>query len=323
MNEDTRQSRNVTMSSVTAVAGVTTVESSELVCECYQAGAETIDVEQVLAAEMRQKVVEFDMMVPDRKPDIRQVVDVYVKEVGIKTVDVIPNKVIIRGDMEVKVMYVAALPNEPVHAYEKEHVKFTRDIDVEGAMPGMKATADCTVEYVDYDYSECEPRKVHITIVLKFWARVTTTTEMEIYATSPVDQVGVFQNTTASASVESMANAYQFTDEKIAMSQMGSSKITPSVEQQAMPPIMPEEVTITEPEATAGMNLSVGGTMGRVTGNSVNVRTGPGTNYPSLAKVNRGDVVTIKEQAFGWYKVVLPDGATTGWIASWFVDTNG
>lgn len=65
---------------------------------------------------MKQKVVEFDMFVPAQKPDIEQIVDVYVKDVEINSVDVIPNKVIIRGDLEVKVMYVADLPNQPVPA---------------------------------------------------------------------------------------------------------------------------------------------------------------------------------------------------------------
>lgn len=321
MSDATRHGHSTVMSSnVSIQAGVTTAQSSELICECYQPGQETIDIEQVLAAEMRQKVVEFDLMVPRRKPDIKQVVDVYVKDVCINTIDVIPNKVIIRGDMRVKVMYVADLPNEPVHAIEKEHVKFTRDIDVEGAMPEMKATADCTVEYVDYDFSECEPRKAHVTIVLKFWTRVTTTTEMEIYATTPADQAGALEHTTASASAGSAANSHQFTQTQVSSEQMGGTGFAPG--EANLPPIVTGEVEAVEPKASAGTTMSISGSTGRVTGNNVNVRTGPGTNYPSLGKVNRGDVVTIKEQAFGWYKVVLPDGSTTGWIASWFVDTD-
>lgn len=297
--------------------GVTTVASSEMVCACFQAGPEVIDVEQVLAAEMRQKVVEFDMIVPPRKPEIKQVVDVYVKDVAIKSIDVLRNRVVIRGDLKTKVMYVAALPNEPVHAIEKAHIPFTRDIEVEGALPGMKATADCTVEYVDYDQSECEPRKVHVTIVLKFWTRVTTTTEMEIVALSPVDQTGVYESGSAAMAAEGMTSAAQKGQTPEAAAQMSAETA------QALPPLQVEgEVVVTEPQSSAGESLSISGTTGTVTGNRVNVRTGPGTNYPSLAKVNQGDVVTIKEQAFGWYKVVLPDGNTTGWIASWFVRTN-
>jgi uncharacterized protein YgiM (DUF1202 family) len=65
------------------------------------------------------------------------------------------------------------------------------------------------------------------------------------------------------------------------------------------------------------MGVSGGAT---VTGTNVNVRTGPGTNFPVVTKVTKGDVVTLKDQAFGWYKVVLSDGATTGWIAGWLMN---
>jgi uncharacterized protein YgiM (DUF1202 family) len=61
--------------------------------------------------------------------------------------------------------------------------------------------------------------------------------------------------------------------------------------------------------------------MGTVTANGVNVRTGPGTNFPVVTQVNKGDTVTLKDQAFGWNKVVLNDGNTTGWIAGWLLNT--
>lgn len=314
MDDELRASGSSTASNTTAAAGATTVDSADVICGCPEPGPETIEVEQVLAVEMRQKVVELDMFVPDPKPDIEQVVDVYVKDVCIRTVDIIPNKVIIRGDLEVKVMYVADLPDEPVHAFERKRIRFTRDIDVDGADPDMKATADVQVEYVDYDF-HCrhDDRKVHVTIVLKFWTRVLTTTEMDVYALSPIDEVGVFESTTASTSSDDMVAASNFDDETVSATQTGGGDVFASSQ---------DSMLVTGPlTSTAGVNMSINGTMGTVTGNSVNVRSGPGTNYPSITKVNSGTAVTIKEQAFGWYRLVLPDG-TTGWIASWLVSTN-
>lgn len=43
---------------------------------------------------------------------------------------------------------------------------------------------------------------------------------------------------------------------------------------------------------------------GKVTGNSVNVRTGPGTTHRSLGKVNKGDKCYIIGLNEGWYKVI-------------------
>jgi hypothetical protein len=121
-------------------------------CYCFEPGLEKIQVEQVLGAEMEQRVVEFDMVVPDPKPPIEQVIDVYVKDICIKSIDVIPDKVIVRGELEVKVMYVADLPDQPVRAFERKHVRWTRDIEIPGALKNDAATADVQIEFVDYDF---------------------------------------------------------------------------------------------------------------------------------------------------------------------------
>lgn len=314
MDDKTRAasgSSNTSGVTVKTVAGVTTTESAELECGCPEPGMEKIEVEQVLGAEMAQRVVELDLFVPEQKPDIEQVVDVYVKELEITKVDVIPDKVIVRGQLEVKVMYVADLPDQPVHAFEKKHIRWTRDIVIDGAEPDMKATADATVEFVDYDF-HChhDRRKVHITVVLKVWARVVTTTEMDVYALSPVDEVGV----SGTASGSDKVSASQFSDETVSASESGGGNIAGFGEQ---------NVIVTGPMTpTAGTSVSVTGTV-TVTGSSVNIRSGPGTNFPVVTKVNKNATLTVKEQAFGWYKVVLPDGTTTGWIASWLVSGSG
>lgn len=312
MDDNTRAasgSSNTSGVTVKTVAGVTTADSAELECGCPEPGPETIEVEQVLGAEMAQRVIEMDLFVPEQKPDIEQVIDVYVKELEITKVDVIPDKVIVRGELEVKVMYVADLDNQPVHAFEKRHIRWTRDIVIDGAEPDMKATADATVEFVDYDFHHHhDRRKVHITIVLKVWARVVTTTEMDVYALTPVDEVGIVESNTASSTDK--VSASQFGDESVSASETGGGSIAGFGEQ---------NVIVTGPMTpTAGISKSVSGTV-TVTGSSVNIRSGPGTNFPVVTKVNKGITLTLKEQAFGWYKVVLPDGATTGWIASWLV----
>ncbi len=315
----TSTSANTKTSSGNGINSMMPEESEGTMCGCTQPMIEVLEVEQVLAAEMKQKILEFDMFVPRRKPDIRQVVDVYVKEVEIDSVDVIPNRAVIRGDLEVKVMYVANLPNEPVHAFEKKHIKFIRDIEVDGADPDMNATADCSVEYVDYDFDECDPRKVHITIVLKFWTRVTTTTEMEAMTMGPPEQP--FPYPAVGIANENVA-ASEFSEEQVSYNQMMYGP-QPAVPPMTPQPVVPESVTVMETvPPTAGTDMSISGKTGTLTGNGVNVRTGPGTDYPSVSKISKGSVVTIKEQAFGWYKVVLPDGNTTGWIASWFVSLN-
>ena len=278
-------------------------------CQCFEPGMEKIQVEQVLGAESAQRVLELDLFVPERKPDIEQVVDVYVKDLCIKSVDVIPDKVIVRGEFEVKIMYVADLPNQPVHAFEKHNIRWTRDIELLGAEKDMPATADVAVEYIDYDFHHHhDRRKVHVTVVLKVWARVTNTVEMDAYVVAaPIEP-----DSTSVASASGVVSASEGLTDNVSASSTGGGEIAG---------FGASNILVTGPMTpTAGMTTIPTGT-GTVSANNVNVRTGPGTNFPSITKVNKGTVVTIKEQAFGWYRVVLPDGSTTGWIASWLVET--
>lgn len=53
-----------------------------------------------------------------------------------------------------------------------------------------------------------------------------------------------------------------------------------------------------------------------VTESSVNVRSGPGTNYPVTSSAFMGDTFNLLKTENDWYQVSLPNGST-GWIASW------
>lgn len=119
-------------------------------------GAETgtIIVRQIVGEKEKQKVLDIHVVVPERKPSIEQIVDVFVKEVEVNSVDVITDKVIVRGEFEIKAIYVAALPDQPVHAVEIKHYKWTQDIDIAGARRGMDAEASVVVEFVDYDVED-------------------------------------------------------------------------------------------------------------------------------------------------------------------------
>lgn len=119
-----------------------------------ETGPQTIIVRQVVAEREKQKVLDIHVVVPDRKPAIEQIIDVFVKDVEINCVDVITDKVIVRGEFEIKAVYVADLPNQPVHAVEIKHYKWTQDIDMPGVRRGMDADASVVIEFVDYDVDE-------------------------------------------------------------------------------------------------------------------------------------------------------------------------
>lgn len=119
-----------------------------------ETGPTTIIVRQVVAEQEEQKVIDMRIDLPKNKPAIEQIIDVFVKNLEINCVDVITDKIIVRGEFEVKAVYVARLPNNPVHAIEIKHYRWTQDIDMPGARRGMDADASVIIEFVDYDVDE-------------------------------------------------------------------------------------------------------------------------------------------------------------------------
>ena len=69
----------------------------------------------------------------------------------------------------------------------------------------------------------------------------------------------------------------------------------------------------------SGGTTSSSGT-GTVTGNLVNVRSGPGTNYNSIGSYNYGATVTITGESSGWYQISY--NGQTGYISSQYVTKN-
>lgn len=55
-----------------------------------------------------------------------------------------------------------------------------------------------------------------------------------------------------------------------------------------------------------------------VTGDTVNIRSGPSTDNQVVAQVGQGHSLAVLEQTGDWYCVRLADGST-GWVASWLV----
>ena len=319
MDDNIRQGQGSTTTATFATAvGIMTSQPGETIGEnVEQGGMEKIEVEQVLAAEMRQKVVEGDMIVPSQKPDIHQVVDVYVKDVKISSIDVICNKVIVRGELEVKVSVCGgSVQTNRCMLLRKSILNLLVILMLEVQCRECRPLQTVMWNILIMILTRCEPRKVHVTLVLKFWTRVSTTvTQMDVKVLSSLDEDCTTTSTSASMSASNMASAADLAQSSSTANQSAGSECC-----QMQPPLPPFVQNVEPIQPEAGTSQSVSGMEGTVTANRVNLRTGPGTNYPSIKKLNKGDELKVKEQAFGWYKVVMDGGETTGWIASWFVN---
>lgn len=59
-------------------------------------------------------------------------------------------------------------------------------------------------------------------------------------------------------------------------------------------------------------------TKGTVTATSLNIRKGPGTNYPILGKLNAKDTVKVIDASSGWYQLLLPTGEV-GYVSKEYI----
>jgi len=83
----------------------------------------------------------------------------------------------------------------------------------------------------------------------------------------------------------------------------------------------------TSPEESASVNDANAVTtlsfpyVAEIIGNDVNIRSGPGTNYYSCGKLNKGDRVEIVSEQFGWSRIVPPAGSFS-WISMQYISIN-
>ncbi|MBR9765132.1 MAG: SH3 domain-containing protein [Rhodobacteraceae bacterium] len=59
----------------------------------------------------------------------------------------------------------------------------------------------------------------------------------------------------------------------------------------------------------------------RVTGDRVNLRSGPGTSNGVLATLSEGTSVEILDEQSGWVHLRVRDSGQTGWMADWLVSS--
>ncbi len=144
---------------------------------------EKLKVEHVVGEKTVQVVLKEEFTVPEPKPDIDKIISID-KTVKITDIQVIQDKVIIEGALNLQVVYVAALPEQPVH---HTHVKleFTQFAEILGAEPGMTARVNAKV--VDIQ-GTVNPRKVgvfEVAAVLHIFVKVTETKQIDVMVEPP------------------------------------------------------------------------------------------------------------------------------------------
>lgn len=101
-----------------------------------------------------------------------------------------------------------------------------------------------------------------------------------------------------------------------------AAKVTETVEQTQI--ILPSLIATTGSSISSGtVSASDGNDLRTVSGNRVNVRGGPSTDYGVVSKLSRGEEVRILEDnGDGWVRMQPVSGGESGWMAD-FLLTSG
>ncbi|WP_375174728.1 SH3 domain-containing protein [Pseudooceanicola sp.] len=84
----------------------------------------------------------------------------------------------------------------------------------------------------------------------------------------------------------------------------------------------PVEAVATETEGSSYVAASTPTDLREVTGNSVNMREGPGTRFSVVDQLQRGDAVEVlDEPGNGWLKLRVAESGQVGWMADFLVSS--
>ena len=115
-----------------------------------------------------QSIIQDTVSIPHGKPDAERGVEAKAR-FSIDQVRVIHNKVIVDGEVTAKILYVAALPSQPVHFFETTF-PFLEFIHLHGATPGMQALVYFNVEHINVH--AVSPRRIKVTILFEMLVKL-------------------------------------------------------------------------------------------------------------------------------------------------------
>jgi len=167
--------RNVTIRAVAAMrVRLTQSTIIEVVTDVsgvagLQVTREVIRAETVLGEGESQIVLRENLAIPDAKPIVARVID-HVSTVDIGMTTVLPNKIIVNGVINLRVIYEANVPSQSVHVAHFT-IPFESFVEIPGAQPGMSVVASADVEFVSIDVA-ADGRTLSVRMILRVNVKV-------------------------------------------------------------------------------------------------------------------------------------------------------
>lgn len=176
-----------------------------------------LKVDREIGSGETQVVLRETAAIPAEKPDIMKVLDARVDKTEVTETNILKEKVLVRGYVEVQVIYVSAKPGQDVHALH-QRLNFRTFVVVPGAEKGMDVKVRVEPEFVNVEQVGAD---LHTEVVLKVRAAVADMYQMTVYVPSAVVEptaapcVQAYYTVKAGDTLGKIAAAYGVTVEMI------------------------------------------------------------------------------------------------------------
>lgn len=138
---------------------------------------ELLRIEEVIGEGASQSIVKETLTVPTEKPAVAQIID-YEATPSSTGQTIVPDKVIVSGQVALKTIYEAKTPDQSVHVMH-HNVPFESFVEIPGAQPGMTVYPTVSVENVSYDITP-DGRSVTVQIVLRVFVKVVRPAQLQV-----------------------------------------------------------------------------------------------------------------------------------------------
>lgn len=137
---------------------------------------EMLKLDRMIGSENVQNLVESDIVVPDSKPDIYNILSAQGR-VNITDKEIMQGKIVVDGTVDYKVLYASNDPDKILHSM-KASSNFTQNIEIDDIDGIMVPEVNCSIE--NMDFSIMNERKISVQTVLNINGKVFKTDEIDI-----------------------------------------------------------------------------------------------------------------------------------------------
>ncbi len=137
---------------------------------------ENLKLDRMVGSENVQANVESDIVVPDTKPDIHNILSAE-GNVDITDKEILQGKVVVDGTVNYKVLYTSNDPDKLLHSMNAS-ASFTQNIEMDNIEGAMVPEVNCNIEHLDL--SIMNERKLSAQTILNINGKVFKTEEIDV-----------------------------------------------------------------------------------------------------------------------------------------------